>query len=127
MWKEIIICVVILLMIFMGNYITQKYTTESVTNLNTQLKELEEKVKTGENNSIINQMNELKSNWNERYKNLSYFIEHDELEKVETKLTAINGYIEADNLEEVRSNIQETEFILKHIEKKYAVIIENVF
>ncbi len=127
MWKEIIICVVILLMIFMGNYITQKYTTESVTNLNTQLKELEEKVKTGENNSIINQMNELKSNWDERYKNLSYFIEHDELEKVETKLTAINGYIEADNLEEVRSNIQETEFILKHIEKKYAVIIENVF
>ena len=127
MWKEIIIGVVILLMIFMGNYITQKYTTESVTNLNTQLKELEEKVKTGENNSIINQMNELKSNWNERYKNLSYFIEHDELEKVETKLTAINGYIEADNLEEVRSNIQETEFILKHIEKKYAVIIENVF
>ena len=127
MWKEIIICVVILLMIFMGNYITQKYTTESVTNLNTQLKELEEKVKTGENNSIINQMNELKSNWDERYKNLSYFIEHDELEKVETKLTAINGYIEADNLEEVRSNIQETEFILKHIEKKYAIIIENVF
>ena len=127
MWKEIIICVVILLMIFMGNYITQKYTTESVTNLNTQLKELEEKVKTGENNAIINQMNELKSNWDERYKNLSYFIEHDELEKVETKLTAINGYIEADNLEEVRSNIQEAEFILKHIEKKYAVIIENVF
>ena len=127
MWKEIIICVVILLMIFMGNYITQKYTTESVTNLNTQLKELEEKVKTGENNSIINQMNELKSNWDERYKNLSYFIEHDELEKVETKLTAINGYIEADNLEEVRSNIQETEFILKHIVKKYAIIIENVF
>ena len=33
----------------------------------------------------------------------------------------------SNNLEEVRSKIQETEFILKHIEKKYAVIIENVF
>ena len=72
-------------------------------------------------------MNELKDNWDERYKKLSYFIEHDELEKVETNLTAMNGYIEANNLEEVRSKIQETEFILKHIEKKYAVIIENVF
>ena len=127
MWKEIIICIVIILMIFLGNYITQKYTTQSVTNLNDQLKELEEKIQTSENDIIVSQMNELKSNWNERYKNLSFFIEHDELEKVETKLTAINGYIEADNLEEVRSNIQEAEFILKHIEKKYAVIIENIF
>ncbi len=127
MWKEIIICIVIILMIFLGNYITQKYTTQSVTNLNDQLKELEEKIQTSENDIIVSQMNELKNNWDERYKNLSFFIEHDELEKVETKLTAINGYIEADNLEEVRSNIQETEFILKHIEKKYAVIIENIF
>ncbi len=127
MWKEIIICIVILLMIFMGNYITQKYTTESVTNLNTELKKLEDKVETNENDIITNQMNELKDNWDERYKKLSYFIEHDELEKVETNLTAMNGYIEANNLEEVRSKIQETEFILKHIEKKYAVIIENVF
>ena len=127
MWKEIIICIVIILMIFLGNYITQKYTTQSVTNLNDQLKELEEKIQTSENDIIVSQMNELKSNWNERYKNLSFFIEHDELEKVETKLTAINGYIEADNLEEVRGNIQEAEFILKHIEKKYAVIIENIF
>ena len=127
MWKEIIICIVILLMIFMGNYITQKYTTESVTNLNTELKKLEDKVETNENDIITNQMNELKDNWDERYKKLSYFIEHDELETVETNLTAMNGYIEANNLEEVRSKIQETEFILKHIEKKYAVIIENVF
>ncbi len=127
MWKEIIICIVIILMIFLGNYITQKYTTQSVTNLNDQLKELEEKIQTSENDIIVSQMNELKNNWDERYKNLSFFIEHDELEKVETKLTAINGYIEADNLEEVRSNIQEAEFILKHIEKKYAVIIENIF
>ena len=127
MWKEIIICIVIILMIFLGNYITQKYTTQSVTNLNDQLKELEEKIQTSESDIIVSQMNELKNNWDERYKNLSFFIEHDELEKVETKLTAINGYIEADNLEEVRSNIQEAEFILKHIEKKYAVIIENIF
>ena len=127
MWKEIIICIVIILMIFLGNYITQKYTTQSVTNLNGQLNELEEKIQTSENDIIVSQMNELKNNWDERYKNLSFFIEHDELEKVETKLTAINGYIEADNLEEVRSNIQEAEFILKHIEKKYAVIIENIF
>ena len=60
MWKEIIICIVIILMIFLGNYITQKYTTQSVTNLNDQLKELEEKIQTSENDIIVSQMNELK-------------------------------------------------------------------
>ena len=63
MWKEIIICIVIILMIFLGNYITQKYTTQSVTNLNDQLKELEEKIQTSENDIIVSQMNELKNNW----------------------------------------------------------------
>ena len=50
-------------MIFLGNYITQKYTTQSVTNLNDQLKELEEKIQTSENDIIVSQMNELKNNW----------------------------------------------------------------
>ena len=125
MYKEIIICIIIILLIFTGNYITQKYTKESVTNLNTKLIELEEKIETEENAN--NQIKDLKNDWDNRYKKLSYFIEHDELEKVEDNLTSINGYIESDNLEEVKSKIQETEFILKHIEKKYAVIIENVF
>ena len=127
MYKEIIICIIIILLIFTGNYITQKYTKESVTNLNTKLIELEEKIETEEKEIANNQMKDLKNDWDNRYKKLSYFIEHDELEKVEDNLTSINGYIESDNLEEVKSKIQETEFILKHIEKKYAVIIENVF
>ena len=44
MYKEIIICIIIILLIFTGNYITQKYTKESVTNLNIKLIELEEKI-----------------------------------------------------------------------------------
>ena len=127
MYKEIIICIIIILLIFTGNYITQKYTKESVTNLNTKLIELEEKIETEEKENANNQIKDLKNDWDNRYKKLSYFIEHDELEKVEDNLTSINGYIESDNLEEVKSKIQETEFILKHIKKKYAVIIENVF
>ena len=128
MWKEIIICIVILILIFVGNYASQNYTVESVKDLNTQLSDLEELIGQDENNTKIeNKIEEIKTNWDDRYKKLAYFIEHDELEKVEANLTSINGLINAETLEDVRSKIQETEFILKHIEKKYAFIIENIF
>ena len=128
MWKEIIICIVILILIFVGNYASQNYTVESVKDLNTQLSDLEELIGQDENNTKIeNKIEEIKTNWDDRYKKLAYFIEHDELEKVEANLTSINGLINAETLEDVRSEIQETEFILKHIEKKYAFIIENIF
>ena len=128
MWKEIIICIVIVILIFIGNYASQNYTVESVKDLNTQLSDLEELIGQDENNTKIeNKIEEIKTNWDDRYKKLAYFIEHDELEKVEANLTSINGLINAETLEDVRSKIQETEFILKHIEKKYAFIIENIF
>lgn len=128
MWKEIIICIVILILIFVGNYASQNYTVESVKDLNTQLSDLEELIGQDENNTKIeNKIEEIKTNWDDRYKKLAYFIEHDELEKVEANLTSINGLINEQTLEDVRSKIQETEFILKHIEKKYAFIIENIF
>ena len=128
MWKEIIICIVIVILIFIGNYASQNYTVESVKDLNTQLSDLEELIGQDENNTKIeNKIEEIKINWDDRYKKLAYFIEHDELEKVEANLTSINGLINAETLEDVRSEIQETEFILKHIEKKYAFIIENIF
>ena len=54
MYKEIIICIIIILLIFTGNYITQKYTKESVTNLNTKLIELElQVINADENMSLI--------------------------------------------------------------------------
>ena len=40
MWKEIISCIVILVAIFVGNYITQNYTVQSVESLTSRLEEL---------------------------------------------------------------------------------------
>ena len=128
MWKEIIICIVIVILIFVGNCVSQNYTVESVKDLNMQLSDLEELVEKEESNEQIKgKIEEIKRNWDDRYKKLAYFIEHDELEKVEANLTSINGLINAETLDDVRSKVQETEFVLKHIEKKYAFIIENIF
>lgn len=65
--------------------------------------------------------------WQEKHDKLAYFIEHDELEKVETELIVIKSYIETEDYEESISELDKGVFILKHIEDKYAFNLQNVF
>lgn len=135
MLKESIICIVILASIFIGNYCTQNYTKASVTELSNMLNNLEEEI--GENsnqekaeeqkNTIENKTQELYNNWKERYAKLAYFIEHDELEKVESEIVSLKGNIEIDEYGEVVSQIEKIKFILKHIEEKYKFNLQNIF
>lgn len=132
MWKETIICVVIIITIIVANVITQNYTVESVKYLSEELDKIREEILNIENNE--NMENQIKekidktvNDWEKRHDKLAYYIEHDELEKVETNLTGMKSFIEskeyADSLSELDKNI----FILKHIEDKYAFNLQNIF
>ena len=70
---------------------------------------------------------EIKKEWENRYDKLAYFIEHDELEKVKTDLTALNSFIETKEYAEAISELDKCVFVLKHIEDKYAFNLQNVF
>ena len=132
MWKEIIICIVIVTAIIGGNILTQNYTVESVENLSGKLSELKKDVleieeKGGNKDSVNEKMEEIKNEWNKRHDKLAYFIEHDELEKVETNLTGASSFLEIEDYVETISELDKSNFILKHIEEKYAFNLENIF
>lgn len=132
MWKEIIICIVIVTAIIGGNILTQNYTVESVENLSGKLSELKKDVleieeKGGNKDSVNEKMQEIEHEWNKRHDKLAYFIEHDELEKVETNLTGANSFLKTGEYIEAISELDKSNFILKHIEEKYAFNLENIF
>ena len=58
---------------------------------------------------------------------MAYFIEHDELEKVDTNITALKSFIETNEYAEAISELDKSVFVLRHIEEKYAFSLENVF
>ena len=99
MWKETIVCVVIISVIVVANIITQNYTLNSVETLTEEIgkvKELalkldEDETKHQIENEIKEKMGKTNANWRKRHDKLAYFIEHDELEKVETYFTGINS------------------------------------
>lgn len=125
MLKEIIISIVIIVSIFALDLVTQNFTKESVEHTSTMLDDLKEEIKN--NNNVANNIEEVYKNWEERRQTLAYFIEHDELEKVETNLTNINSFIEEDEQDMAISNIDEAKFILEHIKEKNAFNLENIF
>ena len=126
MLKEVIISIVIIVSIFILDFITQSYTKETVKQTSEMLTNLKEEIKSDQNN-LSNSIDEIYINWEEKRKKLAYFIEHDELEKVETNLTNIKSFIEEDEHDMAISSIDEAEFILEHIKEKNAFNLENIF
>ena len=127
--KEISIIIVIIILVFIVNSISQSYTNQTVTEITTSLEELSSKI---QNNEIgkeekIGESKKIRENWKEKKEKLSYYIEHDELEKVETNLTEIIGYLENNNFEMAGVNIDVAIFILEHIQDKYEMSLENIF
>ncbi len=129
MLKEAIICIVIVIAIIFGNNTTQNYTKESVSELSSGLMSLRGNItqENVENESVRNEMERIYEQWEKKHDKLAYFIEHDELEKVETELIAIKSFIETEDYEESVSELDKSVFILKHIEDKYAFNLQNVF
>ena len=131
MWKEVIICGVIIITILIGNQITQNYSVETIEELTKELEELKQEMHQEQENIDFERTNEKIDNifkqWNERHDKLAYYIEHDELEKVKTEIVAINGNIEVKDYKQAISGIEKCKFILEHIRDKTALTIQNIF
>ena len=127
MYKEIIITVLIVTLIFGLDIITSRYTANAIVELSKNLDELKTDLDTKSENNIEEKTNNIFTKWREYYDVLAYYIEHDELEKVETQLTMLRSDQNEKQYEECKKEIDTTKFILKHIENKEKFTLQSVF
>ena len=155
MYKELVISIIIVVSIFVLDYITQKYTdnviNEAIQNLNTiklalkERKEEEEGLNEEENETeeinegeeelegldedekILKLASDNYEKWLKYHKRLAFYIEHNELEKVETNYVTGKSFIENAKYEDAMSEVEKTIFVLQHINDKYSVNLENIF
>lgn len=127
MYKELAICIVLIIFIFIGDNITQKYTQQSIENLTNELEQLEQNLKNGEKEEAEKKTEEINENWEKMHNKLAYYIEHDELEKVETYFTTCQSFTRTGNYDLAISELEKTIFVLDHITDKYSFNLENIF
>ena len=128
MKKEVIICVIILIFIFVGHIITQNYSKNSSEEITKDLEGL--KVMIDENievNKLEVKADEIENKWNEKYNKLAYFIEHEELEKVKTGLVSIKSFVKSEENSELMNEVDKTIYLLEHIVEKNKVNLKNIF
>ena len=129
MKKELIICILIISIIVIANVITQNYTKQCVASMNENLEVLKEASLSEDvdKEKISNRLQKIEDNWNEFQQKLAYYIEHDELEKVETQIYAMKGFRKIEKYDEVVPELEKCMFILEHIQDKTKLNVKNIF
>ena len=127
MYRELVICSVVIISIITINCLLQNYTKNSMSYIISELQELKEDIKQKDVEKTENKMKQIKDHWHDKFKILAIFIEHDELEKVETDLSALEGFIEVEDYITGISELNKSVFVLEHIADKYDFSLVNVF
>lgn len=129
MYKEIVISIIVIIVVVTLDFSLQKYTKETIGEFSLELSNLERDIRdeTLSSTEIKKKTNQLYDKWLEHHEKLVYYIEHDELEKVESNFTAGKSFIESEKYSDAMSELEKTSFVLKHIEDKYAFNLENIF
>lgn len=132
MKKELIICILIIALIIITNVVTQNYTKECVALMNQKLDILKEEslnknINDDNKKNISDTIKDIEDNWNVFQEKLAYYIEHDELEKVETQIWAMKGFSEIGKYDEVVPELDKCVFILEHIQDKTKLNVKNIF
>ena len=127
MYKEIIIVIVVITLIIGLDIITNNYTKTTVSILSEELNILREVILQENKDKAQTRMDNIKNIWEEKYNILAYYIEHDELEKVETELTSLGAFLNVEEYGECLSELDKTIFVLKHIEEKEEFDVRSIF
>lgn len=126
MKKELFLCLIIVFMIVISDTVLQRYTNSTMNSLNDDLNELKQELKEEETFNKL-KLKKIKEAWNKNFKVYTCFLEHDELEKINTQLVAIESGIEIEDKEYVYEEIDEAIFIIDHIESKQMLKLDNIF
>lgn len=129
MYKELVISIIIVVMIVTLDICTQKYTNKAINEINERLSEIRDNIRSENINGaeISKKINDVYQQWLRYHEKLVYYIEHNELEKVETDFVTCKSYIESEDYDLAIAELEKTMFVLQHINDKYKFNLENIF
>ena len=127
MIKELTISIIIVITIVILDLYTHNYTKTTVSETTQKLNELQQAMLKDDTNNLEEKINDIEKEWKKAHNNLAYYIEHDELEKVDTALVAMKSFINSEDYPSASSELQKSIFVLEHIQKKNSFSLENIF
>lgn len=127
MHKELVICIILVVLIIIGDVVTQNYTKNTVNYITNELELLKQGLSEKSKEQADDEINKIDEKWKDAHDKLAYYIEHDELEKVETNFTACKSLASNGEYSQTISELEKTIYVLDHITDKYSFNLVNIF
>lgn len=132
MQKEIFIVIIIIIAIVSIDVLTNNYTKKNFGRIDEKLEEIK---KIGlslineedKEDELKNKLGELEKDWHNINSKTAFFLEHDELEKINSSMIKFKSYFELEEYTEAISELENCKFILKHLQDKEAIDLINLF
>lgn len=122
--KEYVIIFLIIVFVISIEIITDSITYKSINDINSNIQEVEQSIETDEATTKIN---DLYLSWKRECDKLSFYMEHDELEKVGVLVNNVKSDIENKNTEDVKQELDEIKFLLDHVKDKQRLQLKSIF
>ena len=127
MKKEIIICFIVVALVVTLNVISEAHTDYIMDDTESKLATLRQELFLEDGQNIETKIKDILNKWEEDKKLLSIYIEHDELEKIETCLREINSNAETEEYNIAIQSLDTCVFLMNHIKDKYKLSFKNIF
>ena len=129
MYKEIIVCILVVILILSMDLLSINYTKKVFFSINDSLGNLRnEMLKEDKDvNKINDEITKVEQEWNSKLNLLSCYIEHNELEKVARQLTLIKGNIDVEEYNQAVPQLDDCVYVINHIKDKESLLIRNLF
>ena len=119
MQKEIFIVIIIIIAIVSIDVLTNNYTKKNFGRIDEKLEEIK---KIGlslineedKEDELKNKLGELEKDWHNINSKTAFFLEHDELEKINSSMIKFKSYFELEEYTEAIPELENCKFILKH-------------
>lgn len=122
--KEYTIIFLIIIFVIAIEIVTDNITQKSISDINKSIQELERTLETEQSKE---QIQKLCQAWKREKDKLSFYMEHDELEKVGVLVDNVKSDIENENTEDVKQELDEIKFLLDHVKDKQKLQLKNIF
>ena len=127
MYKEAVVSVIIIILIFFTDYMTHAYTEKKVVLIKDELQNLKETLLKEDYENAENEIENIENDWNDIKDKFACFIEHTELSKIEISFTLCKSLTKSKKYDLAISKLDETIFVLGHLSERYKLSLENIF
>ena len=127
--RETIIILSILIIIFVGACITQKFLNNTADLLVSKLEDLKSGIEEDKINEkeMVEKTDEIYSEWEEINERWSVIVLHDEIDLIETSLIRMKSKIKTGEVQESMEDLDTSIFLRKHIKEKEKTNLKNIF